>query len=168
MAQGNLVQNGGFELGLAFWNASPTITTPQLVGNAGIDEQEELVHSGMMAAKLGANDATNPSGIWQDVPINPFTRFELIFHVTGADDDPTDLTAQVLWLDDSKTEIGQGLSIYIGKEALGGIQEGEWQTHAHITSISPSNARFARLTFSANGSGNNPVYLDDVVFFARS
>ncbi|WP_088553695.1 hypothetical protein [Calderihabitans maritimus] len=145
----NLVQNPGFEAGLAGWTA--TNVTP-----ADVNPFE-----GTAAARLGPGIAS----LFQDIPIDGYKRlsFLLSFAVEAPlSFNPGDLTVQVQWLDATGTVIGIGLSLFIPSATTG--TQFFWLTYVDATENAPINAKTARIIFSkAQGSGRDVLDVDKVV-----
>lgn len=153
---GNLVQNPGFETGnLANWSSASTNVTV-------VDTN--LAHTGNFIARFNGAVFGAPAVLLQDVPITAGQVYALIFHVAGDASGTFDLRAQVVWLNQSLQEIGQGLDIFVNGKSIGVAADGEWSSQYQLTSPAPTDARFARLVFTSSpNAASNRILLDDVV-----
>lgn len=159
---GNLVKNSGFELGLAFWQVPPTLTS--LVHQNVRVADAGLAHSGLSMLAMGGFDPAQPAVIYQEVPVSPGRFYQLNLSVSGASLNPASLEVTVVWLDAEGNEIGLGLSIFVPAATVGSVTSGAWSMSTGVTDEAPVRARKARIAFT-KGSGTSELFLDDISFF---
>jgi hypothetical protein len=154
---GNLIQNGGFEQGLAFWSGVTNVClSPRF-----------RAHEGMIAAAMGEGDNTLSSEMHQDVRVLPQTSYKLSFFVAGLDKKPADLTVSITWLCRSHKELGSGLPepLLIPAESISSAGNGGYRAIVAYTLKTPPQAFLARIKFTKEpGDCDNYVLIDDCVF----
>ncbi|NLM23265.1 MAG: hypothetical protein GX210_04170 [Firmicutes bacterium] len=143
----NLVQNPGFELGLANWSSVsfvPDFTVP---------------YEG--AAQL---HATDNGTLYQDIPLSnlpPRTPFLLSFAASGGQ---TDLSVQVIWLDQAGSQIGPpGIDLFVSGETFV-AQNNNYLTYLDLTLPAPAGAAAARIIFTDTIEKQTDIFLDKVIF----
>ncbi|MDQ7793836.1 MAG: hypothetical protein RDU89_05410 [bacterium] len=155
---GNLVENPGFEDGLASW----AITNGGLVG--GIEP-----HEGSWAAGLGTCGRNRQvSTLEQDIriPEGECGRFfALTFQLAGRWKFPASLQVSLTWLDSQRQPLGTGAWLYIPRRAVGNGSQGSWNTYSLITTEAPARACWAQLRFVKSGGyrRRNFAVIDDVI-----
>jgi hypothetical protein len=162
LKRGNLVQNGGFEQGLAGWLGA---------ANVGI-VPSALSHSGMIAAAMGKPDGTAPADILQDVPALPRRTYKCQFFVAGVRPGPADLSVDIRWMCAGAGDAGCALEcgpVLVRGVTIGPAALGAWKAVIAYTDAAPPGAEAARIVFS-KGPGTaqcNYLLVDDVIFVER-
>lgn len=155
--KGNLVQNGGFEQGLASWLG---------VDNVGLSSPH--CHEGLVAAAMGKPDNHAPSSMFQDVCISPGHVYRLELSVAGAGEgNPGNLAVEVHWVGPcAELECAIGCEEFI----VQGQTTGAWKTAVVYTDIVPPLTNTARICLRRCGGDSECDYLlvDDVIFVERS
>ncbi|HPU02071.1 MAG TPA: hypothetical protein PK568_09305 [Bacillota bacterium] len=147
----NLLQNPGFELGLAGW-ASISFVPDFAVPYEG-------------AAQVHATD----NGIlYQDVPLANLparTPLLLSFAVSGGQ---TDLSVQVLWLDEAGGQLEPpGIDLFISGETLV-AQRNNYLTYLDLTQPAPPGAAAARVIFTDTIDKQTDIFLDKVILLGAA
>lgn len=155
---GNRLRDGGIEIWAdpfhpAFWGASNV-------------KQTATVHSGSFAAELGALNTTLPASLFQmtNRGIAGGREYRLTFWVRedvyGANVSTFNLTAEVVFFDESGIQIG------IGTQSLScaGIPDTAYSQVQFVTPRTQENVASAmvRFTFTPGTGNTNTVKIDDV------
>lgn len=155
---GNLIRNGRFENGLAYWKHK----------NVRIVSGKET-HEGRGAAGLGAfRQNLKSAWMFQPVPLpssdDPLF-LQLFFSVAGFRNRPAPLDVTLTWFDVNFAPIGNGLEIRIHRRAIGNGSVGKWSTYTFISSQVPQEADFAVLHFHKRPGvqSKNFLVVDDVL-----
>jgi len=159
--RGNLVQNGGFERGLADW-----------LGVTNVDlESSPLCHEGLLAAAMGKPDNAAPADMFQDVPVAPRHTYKLGFFAAGVETNPGDLVVDVRWIGYAG-DIGCALAggpVLVRGDTTGRAASGAWKAVITYTESAPPGAETARICLVKAPGTLTASYLlvDDVVLVQR-
>ncbi len=159
--RGNLVQNGGFEEGLAGW-----------LGAENVGLSSPLCHEGLIAAAMGKPDNTECAQMFQDVPVLAGHTYKLELSVAGAVTvNPADLIVDVRWVSPCG-EIGPALDcgvLLVQGLTTGWARSGTWKTVVAYTETAPLGADCARLCLikRPGETAGNYLLVDDVIFVER-
>lgn len=142
----NLVQNPGFELGVAFWNVN----------------NFNPVFGGVFEGAAAVFTSENNSTLSQDIPITALpanSSFLFSFAVRGFE--LAALSVQLFWLDAEDAVIGTGLDLSIPRDTL--EDQGNYLTYLDITSPAPAGAVKARVLFTSALIGETSLRIDKVI-----
>lgn len=159
--RGNLVQNGGFEQGLASW-----------LGADNVGLSSPLCHQGLIAAAMGKPDNTALASMLQDVPVLPGRVYRLELSVAGAEAvNPADLVVDVHWVlpcAEIQPALGCG-PLLIHGQTTGPASVNAWKTAVVFTETAPLGADSARICLTKCGgdAACNYLLVDDVIFVER-
>lgn len=162
LKKGNLVQNGGFEQGLAGWLG---IANVELAG-------APLPHEGLVAAAMGKADNTAEAEMFQDVPVLPRHTYRLELYAAGAQMRPADLIVDVHWICGFAGDTGCALTggpLVVPGVTTGSAVSGAWKAVSAYTEAAPPGACLARICLRKPPGTATANYLlvDDVIFAER-
>lgn len=146
----NLVQNPGFEAGLAYWTSDPDTS---FVPNYSFSYE-------------GAGDTeTTANGIlFQDVPLNTLpARSPFLLSFAAFANGAATLTIRVEWRDAADNPIGSGLNLFIPNVTL--VDQLNYLSYVEITDRAPYGTAKARISFAATIlAPETSVHIDQVIF----
>lgn len=158
-SEGNLVRNGGFELGLEYWETR----------NVGIVGGKE-VHEGFRAAGMGRRGWNHLSASLQqtiELPTEKHLFYQLIFHVSGFKVRPASLRVCMTWMNSHGTPIEPNQQARIPRYAIGNGSRGQWNTYIIISGKAPHEASHIHLEFIKLPGyvRRNGLVIDDVILY---
>jgi len=147
--QGNLVHNGGFELGLLSWECE-NVTC--ISGNP---------HTGLCSALLGT-EAEQSASLVQNIKVS-HNRCYLLSFFTSSKGNSGDLYIKVTWLDKKRHKIGMGIDFEIPGVSIASAPL--WSYFVELSNNTPEECRYARICISKDGG--EPVRMDDIIFYQQ-
>ena len=142
----NLVQNSGFELGLARWTATafiPDFSVPY-AGSAQLH-------------------ATDNGTLFQDIPLKNLPAQSPLLISFAASGGQTSLSVQLLWLNRAGDPIGTpGISLFIPGETFV-AQGNNYLTYLALTEPAPAGAAAARILLVDTIDKQTDIFVDQVI-----